>query len=469
MAIGKLFIGRKVRELRLEHDATQSQFAERLGISLSYLNQIENNQRPVSAAVLLALADKYGLDIAELSTGETDRLMSALTEALGDPLFESYSPTLQELKLIAQNAPGFARALVSCHQAYRRNSEQLASLDDRLGRAAALEATPYDEVRDFFHYVDNYVQELDTMAEALAGKLGLQGGDGQPILTDYLDSQFGIRVVHGPSAMNAVRRYDPAGRVLTLNPYAPAETRTFQMAVQTAQLYASEVVESIVRQAGFRSEEASEVCRIGLHNYFAGALLMPYQSFLKTARDLRHDIELLAARFGTSLEQVCHRLSTLQRPGMKGIPIFFARIDRAGNITKRHSATKLQFARFGAACPLWNAHQAFETPGRFIRQLAETPDGARYLCLATHVSKGVGGFRTQRSSHALALGCEISYASAFVYADDLNVTDKSAFEPIGISCRICERNNCASRAVPPLRRSISVDHNVRETTPYQLS
>lgn len=468
LAAGKLFIGRKVRELRLEHGTTQSQFAERLGISLSYLNQIENNQRPVSATVLLALADKFGLDITELSTGETDRLASAVREALADPLFESYSPSLQELKLILQNAPGFARALVSCHQAYRRHSEQLAILDDRLGRTAFVEGTPYDEVRDFFHYVDNYLHELDMAAEALAAELGLQGGDAQPLLAEFLERRFGVRVVYDASMASHVRHFDPSERILSLNPYLPSETRTFQIAVQTAQNYATGVIEAILSTAAFRTREAAEVCRIGLHNYFAGALLMPYQIFLEAARRLRHDIGLLAARFGSSLEQVCHRLSTLQRPGSKGVPIFFARIDRAGNITKRHSATKLQFARFGSACPLWNAHQAFEAPDRFIRQLAETPDGARYLCLATRVSKGVGGFRMQRSSYALAIGCEISYADAFVYADDLNLADRTAFEPIGISCLTCERTNCASRAIPPLRKHISVDHNVKDATPYQL-
>ncbi|WP_105383928.1 helix-turn-helix domain-containing protein [Neorhizobium alkalisoli] len=468
MAIGKLFIGRKVRELRAASNATQSQFAERIGISTSYLNQIENNQRPVSATVLLALADKFQLDIAELSTGETDRLLSALAEALSDPLFEAYAPSLQELKLVTQNAPGLAHALITCHQAYRRNGEQLASMDDRLGRSAAAETTSYDEVRDFFHFVDNYLHDLDTAAEKLAHDLGLPTADSHPILTAYLEKQFGVRVVLGPMATHAIRQYEPASRVLTLNPYAPAHTRVFQTAVEIAQLHAGALADTIARNAGFRTEEAVDICRIGLHNYFAGALLMPYQAFLKAARELRHDIELLAARFGASLEQVCHRLSTLQRPGLKGVPMFFARIDRAGNITKRHSATKLQFARFGAACPLWNAHQAFETPGRIIRQLAETPDGVRYLCLAMQVSKGIGGFRTHQPVFALALGCEISYAEAFVYADGLNLTDRGGFDSIGISCRICERPNCTSRAVPPFRRKISVDHNMRETTPYKL-
>lgn len=136
-----------------------------------------------------------------------------------------------------------------------------------------------------------------------------------------------------------------------------------------------------------------EICKIGLRNYFAGALVLPYQTFLAAAKELRHDLELLASRFGASLEQVAHRLSTLQRSGQRGVPVFFARVDRAGNITKRHSAAKLQFARYGAACPLWNVHQAFETPGRIIRQLAETPDGARYLCIATELTKARAALR----------------------------------------------------------------------------
>ncbi len=67
MAPKKLYVGRKIRDIREQHKATQSGFAERLGISTSYLNQIENNQRPVSAAVLLALAENYQIDIGAIS------------------------------------------------------------------------------------------------------------------------------------------------------------------------------------------------------------------------------------------------------------------------------------------------------------------------------------------------------------------------------------------------------------------
>ncbi|TJW65586.1 MAG: ImmA/IrrE family metallo-endopeptidase, partial [Mesorhizobium sp.] len=225
----------------------------------------------------------------------------------------------------------------------------------------------------------------------------------------------------------------------------------------------------IIHRANFRTQESGEICKIGLRNYFAGALTLPYQHFLAVAKELRHDLELMATRFGASLEQVAHRLSTLQRPGVRGVPVFFARIDCAGNITKRHSAAKLQFARFGAACPLWNVHQAFETPGHIIRQLAETPDGARYLSIATEITKGSGGFNAPQRRYAIALGCEVAYAQDFVYAGGLDLNNRLAFDPIGISCRICERASCPQRAVPPLKSRLTIDHQQRGVLPYQIA
>jgi len=467
MSNGKLYIGRKVRELREANRATQAAFAERLGISTSYLNQIENNQRPVSAAVLLSLAEKFQIEIASIASGDDDRLLSALVEALADPIFDGYSPSLQELKLVVQNAPGFAHSLIASHQAYRRNSEQLASFDHQLGRASALsEPTAFEEVRDFFHFVDNYIHDLDIAAERLAGQLDLPDRNAEAAISDYLDSTHGVRIMRAPPGNDLLRRFDPTSRVLFLNSYSPPATRTFQMAYQIAALEQQTDIHRIITNADFRTREAAEISKIGLQNYFAGALILPYQSFMTSAKELRHDLELLSARFGASLEQVSHRLSTLQRPGLKGAPVFFATIDRAGNITKRHSAARLQFARFGAACPLWNAHQAFEAPGRIIRQLAETPDGVRYLSVATEVNKSVGGYKAPHRRYAIALGCEISYANDFVYADGLDLSNRNVFEPIGISCRICERTNCPQRAVPPLKAQLSFHPLSRSIQPY---
>jgi predicted transcriptional regulator len=265
-----------------------------------------------------------------------------------------------------------------------------------------------------------------------------------------------------------IRQFDPAQKTLTLSRDTAPATQTFQLLLQMALLTHGDLLTATLDLANFQSEAARSIAQVGLANYFAGAALMPYGAFLAAAQDTRHDLELLAARFGASLEQVAHRLSTLQRPNAKGIPFFFVRVDQAGTITKRHSATTLQFARYGGACPLWNVHRAFETPGQFLRQLAETPDGVRYFCLARDVSKSGGSYNAPVRRYAIGLGCEVRHAGALVYADHMSTDAPDAYAPIGISCRICERPHCHQRAVPPLERRLRVDQNLREVLPYQI-
>ena len=472
----KLLIGRTIRKIRNDADLTQAAFAERLGISTSYLNQIENNQRHLSASVLLSLAENFSIDITSFSEQDSDRLIADIAEVFSDPLISSTRPSTSDIKLVAQGAPDFARAFIAMHHNLRRASEQLAELDETIERSDGLsEPTPYEEVRDFFHYLDNYVDELDRNAEGLHLHISKQNRSKVRALADYIEQCHRVRVIIGretndtsPKDEVALRRFDPVARVLYLNRRSLASTQAFQIAHQIAQLEFASTIETYINEANFHSAEAAAICRIGMANYFAGATILPYEAFSQAAKELRYDLVLLAEKFEASIEQVAHRLSTLQRPGAKGIPFFFARVDQAGNITKRHSATKLQFARFGSACPLWNVHQAFETPNRIIRQLAETTDGAQYLCLATTVSKPSGGFHAPVQRYALALGCEVAHVEDLIYGDDLDTTNNKAFERIGVSCRICERRNCHQRALPPLKRGLRIDENNRNIIPYEF-
>lgn len=464
MAIQKLYAGAKLRETRQRLALTQKDFAAKLGVSLPYLNQMENNNRPVSTAVVLALAQEFGFDVTELSTGDAERMVSDMREALADPLFGDDLPPLADLRLTASNAPALARAFLELHSAYRQTHERLASLDEALGREdARSQSSPWDEVRDFFHYCDNYIDAVDRAAEHFAQGDGRRGAEAQAL--DRL-AAMGLSVAEADIGM--LRQFDRKAGILTLSSRAAPETRRFQLLLQLALLTQDQLFEATLDLARFQSETARSIAKIGLANYFAGAALMPYGRFLEAAQEVRHDLEILANRFGASIEQVCHRLSTLQRPGAKGIPFFFVRVDQAGTITKRHSATRLQFARFGGACPLWNVHRAFETPGRFLRQLAETPDGVRYISLARDVSKPGGSFGAPVRRFAIALGCEVKHAGDLVYADDLDLRHARAFEPIGISCRICERAECHQRSVPPLERRLQVTLDERGVLPYRV-
>jgi len=466
MAIQKLYGGVKLREIRTRLGLTQKDFAAKLSVSLPYLNQMENNRRPVSTGVVLALAQEFGFDVTEFSTGDTERIVADMREALADPVFADTTAPLADLRLTAANAPSLARAFLALHRAYTQSHERLAAMDDMLGREDRPVAfSPWEEVRDFFHYCDNYIDAVDRAAERFSQTINLTGTDGIKAVATYLASR-GISVELRADA--PLRRFNDKAHLIEISSRVGSASQVFQLLHQCALLDYGDLLEATLDLARFQSDQARDICKIGLANYFAGAAVLPYSRFLAAARDCRHDLEQLSERFGASLEQVAHRLSTLQRPGAKGVPFFFVRVDQAGTITKRHSATRLQFARFGGACPLWNVHQAFETPGRFLRQLAETPDGARYFCLARDVSKSGGSFRAPLRRFAIGLGCDIQHAADLIYADDLDIGNAQAFEPIGISCRICERETCHQRSVPPLERHIQVDHNQRGILPYSI-
>lgn len=469
MATRKIFAGARLRALRTQHRLTQGELAARLDISASYVNQIESNQRPLTASVMLALADRFNLDLSSLMTDGSDRLLAGLREALADPVFGEGVPNLQELKTVAANAPDVARALLALYETYRKTNERLASVDAELTRnpQAGLQ-TSYEEVRDFFHYADNYLDPLDRAAEALAEELGIFAADRLNRLIAYCGEAHDLRVVlTAPSQPDLIKHYDRSTRTLAINGRLEPSTQFFQIATHLAVAEQATLLDHLLDAASFKTAEARSVAQMGLANYFAGALQMPYGAYLKAAEAHRYDIEELAHLFGASLEQVAHRLSSMQRPREKGVPFFFARVDAAGTITKRHSATALQFARFGGACPLWNVHRAFEAHGQIIRQLAETPDGNRYLSLAWSSEKRSGGYNGITRRYAYALGCEISHANRLVYGSDVDPV-RARFDPIGISCRICERRACPQRSVPPLAAEISIDGDHRAIVPYQI-
>jgi len=395
----KLYAGVKLRELRTRMSLTQKAFAAKLGISLPYLNQMENNNRPVSTSVVLAMAQEFGFDVTELSIGDAERMVTDMREALSDPIFSEIAPPVADLRLAASNAPNLSRAFLELHRAYRQTHERLASLDEVLGQGtASLQSSPWEEVRDFFHYCDNYIDAVDRAAERFAVRVG-------PDPLRARDLSFTVQYADNPS----LRHFDSDTNTLTLSASASPASQRFQLLHQVALLEQNELLEATLDLARFQTDAARQIAKSGLANYFAGAAQMPYDAFLNAAHDTRHDLERLADRFGASIEQVA-----------------------------------------------------------FLRQLAETPDGVRYISIARDVSKPGGSFAAPTRRYAIALGCEMTHASALVYADDLLPAKPQAFEPIGISCRICPRRDCHQRSVPPLESQLSVDHDRRGTLPYSV-
>ncbi len=470
-------LGGKLRHLRHDRRLNQAQMAQRLGISASYLNLLEHGQRPVTVPVLLKLAQHFSLDLRALTPDDDERLLSDLMEAFADPLFEGDDIKAIDLKELVATSPNLGRALLTLYQAYRGSRANSRPPDDaaliEVGVADTPAGMPSEEVNDFIQKKENYLPELESAAAELWSAQNLALDNLYQRLVAVLSERFSVavRVVPAVEMGGLLRIYDPPARRLSLSEMLPQSSRSFQLAHQIALLGWRGEINRIASDGKFTTVEAEMLARVALANYFAGAVVMPYDPFLEAARATRYDLDVLEHRFASSFEQVCHRLTTLRRPGAEGVPFHLVRVDAAGNISKRFSASGIRIARFGAACPRWNVYDAFATPGMLRVQVSRMPDGATFFCVARTVHR-VGrplarGPLAQRVGQlAIVLGCALSYARELIYADGLSLDDPQTVTPIGVSCRTCERDDCSDRAMPSLYQKFEVDENRRGLSAY---
>jgi len=463
-------LGAKVRSLRRREKLTQAQLAKRLGVSASYLNLIENNRRPLTANLLLKLAQEFKIDLATFGSSEDARLVADLREAFSEPMFDSSGVTPQDLTELATSAPAAAKAVLTLYREYRHARTSAESFAEHLSQHGAGEAfatgSHTEEVNDLLQQHGNYFHEVELAAEKLWREAELDFSDVYGGLISYLQRRHGIevRVVEAEEGQ-AMRRYDASRKRIMLSEVLAPRTRRFQLAHQVGLITQSEAFDAMGLQQDLNSEEARALSRVVLANYFAAAVLMPYEPFLEAARDHRYDIELLAHRYRASFEQICHRLTTLRRPGHEGIPLHFIRIDIAGNISKRFTGSGIQMPRFSGACPRWNVHAAFLTPGLIRVQLERMSDGSMYFCLARTVQRATGGYNARATIHSIGIGCEVRYADQMVYSDGIDLKSDTATR-VGVTCRTCEWMDCEQRVFPPMQQPMRIDENVRGVSFY---
>jgi XRE family transcriptional regulator, fatty acid utilization regulator len=466
----KLFVGPRFRRIRRQLGLSQTEMAEGLGISPSYVNLIERNQRPVSAQILLRLAETYDLDLRDLAGGEDDRAFADLNEVFSDPLFRPLEIPKQEIRDFAELAPSVGHALQRLYAAYveaRRGETLAAARVAGRDQADPYETNPVERVRDLIEQNRNHFPALEVAAEALRDELDAPAHELFRALSERLRERHGVivRVLPIDVMRDTLRRYDRHRRHLLMSELVDGSGRVFQAAFQLALMEAGALIDEVVVRAGEGSEPVRRLLRISLANYFAAAVIMPYGRFHEAAEALAYDIALLGQRFGASFEQVCHRLTTLQRPSARGVPFFMLRVDHAGNVSKRFSSGTFPFSKFGGTCPLWNVHATFDTPGRIVTQVIELPDGARYFSIAQTVRRPVAPFAQPQPRYAIGLGCELRYAPRTTYSMGLNLAAADA-TPIGVNCRLCERAHCSQRAEPPLTRELLFDETTRGVSPF---
>ena len=459
----KLFLGHRLRRLRRDHELSQTDMAMTLGISPSYLNHLERNQRPVTAALLLKLAELYEVDVRSFASGGGARTgPDELAEIFSDALLGDLDVPRYELTELAHNAPSVADAIARLYAALKEagRNPSLTSAGD----ARAL-VTPENWVRDYIQQHRNHYPALEEAAETLGGALSDPLSMAEPMRRRLKDAWgIGARVVPQAELGNVSQLFDPERRLFLLSSQLRSENRLFALAYQLALVEFAALLERMVVEAAPPDVGIRQLLHMSLANYAAGAIMMPYGRFLGSAETYRYSIDRLCGEYGANVEQVAHRLTTLNRPGARGVPFFMLRVDPAGNISKRYAGDQFPFSRFGGTCPRWNLHAAFQTAGQPITQLIETPDGHRYFTVARTIERPV---KTELGGGLLAigLGCDIRHASRLSCADTYDLAN-APVTPVGPACAICPRIDCAYRATPPAGRMLAVDATRKTISPY---
>ena len=458
MAEQKILAGYAVRRVRRQAGLTQAAMADALGISSSYLNLLERNQRPLSAALLVRLAEQFDFDARGLAANEPGGGEGALRRRLADPIFADLAMDRAELIEWLAAAPAGVEAFARAY--------------DRMGTGdtVAQGPDPVAAVRREVQRWRNHFPDLDAAAEALADELRLGAGDLYGAIAERLRvrHQLTIRVLPVDVMPDALRRLDLHARQLQLSELLDPASRAFAAAFQLGQIEARGEMDALARGGGFGDRVAERLYRRHLQSYFAAALMMPYARFLRACETTGYDVELLQRRFGAGFEQVAHRLTTLQRVGARGLPFFMVRIDRAGQASKRFSgASGAALATAEGRCPLWHLHMAFERPGALHVQLVGVEGEGRWLTMARTVAPQGRRYGATAAEFVVGLGVTADLAGPLAAARGIDLA--GAATPIGLGCRQCLRTNCPQRSAAPAARPLIVDEGERGLSPFRFA
>ncbi|MDP9808231.1 putative transcriptional regulator/DNA-binding XRE family transcriptional regulator [Rhizobium tibeticum] len=461
MAERKIFAGPKVRRIRNGLGLTQSAMAEELGISPSYLNLIERNQRPLTVQLLLKLSSVYKVDLEELRD-QSGGSLNQLREIFADPLLAGELPGDQELVEVAEAAPNAASGIIKLYRAYREQAARLSDLTSLTAGAGQMPLAgarlPADEVRDVLERRSAYFPELEDAAEAFSARFA-ETRDLPTTFKEWLRAERGISVrvlpVHVMPGLR--RRFDRHSMRLFVSERLSPADQAHEIAIEVATLALRDAILAELDGLALSTPEAKRIARFELCRHGALALAMPYAPFLAAAQGSRYDVDTLRSRFGVSYAQAATRLVMLQRPGASGIPFFMIEIDAAGHRLRRAGAQGFPHSRFGGSCPKLNIHAAFLQPGQILAETVEMPDGASYLTVSRTLEGPNVAFCERVRRTALLIGCEAAAGEASVYGQVATAQRPVA---IGPACRLCERRGCLARAEPPVTRPLGLDEMV---------
>ena len=466
MAEQKIFAGPRIRRTRIAKGETQTAMAHSLGISPSYLNLIESNQRPLTVQLLIKLASIYDFDLEELQGKGGADTISRLREVFSDPLLSGELPDNSELVELSDGAPNASAAVIKLYRAYRESLDRLSGLSRMMakegGKAVSSTARlPIDEMREAFEHTSPYFPSIERAAAKLLKTLSLSDGL-MSALQKWLHQHHHIAVQILPAETMPIwrRRFDRHSKRLFISERLSPADQVQEVAMEVAFLAEKQLIGEEVEFLKLSTDEAKRLARFEFARLLALALMLPYDSFLSSARKANYDINILRSRFSVTFAQASWRLIMLAKHGQSAVPFFIMEIDAAGNRLRRGGTSGFPLTRFGGDCPKLIVHQAFTSPGQIFAEQVITPEDVSFIVVGRTIEGLRSGYRDRPQRTALLIGFDIAHAGEVVYGTGLIGSDAKEATTIGPACRLCERQGCIARAHPPMTRPLGLDEMV---------
>ena len=253
--MAKTYVGSRLRQLRRERDMSQAALAQALGLSASYVNQIEHDVRPLTVPVLLKITETFGVDATFFSRDDDSRLLAEVQDVVLDKEVCPEPVDLQEISDMVRNHPEIARAMVDAHRRYRNVTDKLSlATDDRNfqgdggGAASRALTMPHEEVRDYFYTRQNYIDSVDLAAERLATELGTtdDNQDVEEVLARRLTERHGVKIRTRSDMGDTQHHFDPTTGELDLARGLSPGQRAFRMATELGYFECGDLILSLI-------------------------------------------------------------------------------------------------------------------------------------------------------------------------------------------------------------------------------
>lgn len=426
--MSRTLLGSRIRERREAIGLKQIELARASGISAPYLNLIEHNRRGIAGKALIDIAAALGVEVSRLLEGADSALIDKLSIAAAGQDAAVESERVEEL---VSRYPGWSRLI-------ERQADRALQLEQIIdGLSDRLTHDPF--LAESLHEILSSVTAIHATSGILHQNSDMEGLQQRRFQANIFEESNRLsELSHG-----LVQYFDQQSESeqSLSTPLDEVEAFLDRHGFHFAQLEQNgDAIAALIAQGELTSQSARHMAGEILWQYSRDAVTLPLEAFANAGRQVGFDPGSLAREFSTPLPTIYRRLAFL--PADQGLPEFgLITCDGTGAVLLRKPLPGFALPRYGAGCGLWPLYQSMTRP--YIPMTANM--------IATKDQVFSAEAQTVFTDPAAQLPVLRATMIFSALPNRKPTTEENPGHvgpvevPVGLSCRICEREACAAR------------------------